>query len=178
MGTKVEKRFDRLELADYLADLSQQLRRGRFEAEGRIWTVPAEVDAKIHFKEEEGLLVTKISWHWSALGGYIPESEGTAPREHTSFKDVKTRMRNGFKELQRLIMAGVFPDEKVMRDFVEDSRSFAEFVKPEWQKPLAEYMMHLENLQGAVENRQLEAMQNELQALVNCMIECHREFKK
>ncbi len=42
MAEKVERRSGRLELADYLAGLSRQLRRGRLEAEGRIWTVPEQ----------------------------------------------------------------------------------------------------------------------------------------
>ena len=49
MEKKVQKKFSRLELADYLAALNQQLRRGRLEAPGRSWTVPPEVDAWIRF---------------------------------------------------------------------------------------------------------------------------------
>lgn len=79
MGKKVERRCGRQELADYLADLSRQLRRGRLEAEGRVWTVPEQVDVKIHLKEEEGYLTSKISWQWSVREESHQVSRGAAP---------------------------------------------------------------------------------------------------
>ena len=177
MGKKVERRCGRLELADYLADLSQQLRRGKLEAEGRVWTVPEQVDVKIHLKEEEGYFTSKISWQWSARGESHQVSSEAAPQEPTSFKAVKVKLSASFKDLQRVIGEGLFPDAKTMTDFLENSRTFAALVKPEWQKSMAEYLTHLENLQGAVENRLAETMHQELQNLTNCMAACHREFK-
>jgi XXXCH domain-containing protein len=177
MGKKVERRCGRLELADYLADLSQQLRRGKLEAEGRVWTVPEQVDVKIHLKEEEGCFTSKISWQWSARGESHQGSSEAAPREATSFKAVKVRLGASFKDLQRVIGEGLFPDAKTMADFLQNSRTFAALAKPEWQKSMAEYLTHLDNLQGAVENRLAETMHQELQNLTNCMAACHREFK-
>jgi len=177
MGKKVERRCGRQELADYLADLSQQLRRGQLEAEGRVWMVPEQVDVKIHLKEEEGYFTGKIRWQWSALGESHQVSREAAPQEPTSFKAVKVRLGAAFKNLQRVIGEGLFPDAKTMTDFLENSRTFAAMVKPEWQKSLAEYLTHLENLQHAMENRLAETMRQELQNLANCMAACHREFK-
>ncbi len=177
MGKKVERRCGRQELADYLADLSQQLRRGKLKAEGRVWTVPEQVDVKIHLKEEEGYCTGKISWQWSARGEAHQGSSEAASREPTSFKAVKVRLGASFKNLQRVIGGGLFPDARTMTDFLENSRTFAASAKPEWQKSMAEYLTHLENLRGAVENRLAETMRQELQNLTNCMAACHREFK-
>ena len=177
MGKKVERRCGRQELADYLADLSQQLRRGKLEAEGRVWTVPEQVDVKIHLKEEEGYCTSKISWQWPAPGESHRGSSEAAPRESTSFKAVKVKLSATFKDLQRVIGEGLFPDDKTMTDFLENSRTFAALAKPEWQKSMAEYLTHLENFRGAVENRLAETMRQELQNLTNCMAACHREFK-
>lgn len=177
MGKKIEKRCSRQELADYLADLSRQLGRGRLEAEGRVWTVPEQVDVKIHLKEDEGYCTGKIKWQWSARGESHQGSSEAAPREPTSFKAVKVRLGVSFKNLQRLIGEGLFPDDQTMTDFLEQSRTFAALAKPEWQQSLAEYLTHLENLQGAVKNRLAETMRQELQNLANCMAACHREFK-
>ena len=66
---------------------------------------------------------------------------------------------------------------RTMTDFLENSRTFAALVKPEWQQSMAEYLTHLENLQDAVENRLAETMRQELQNLTDCMAACHREFK-
>jgi len=177
MGKKVERRCSRLELADYLADLSQQLRRGQLEAGGRVLTVPEQVEVTIHLKEEEGCCTSKISWQWSARGASHQASREAAPRKPTSFKAVKVKLGASFKHLQRVIGAGLFPDERTMTDFLEASRTFAALVKPEWQQSMAEYLTHLENLRRAVENRLAETMHQELQKLTDCVAACHREFK-
>ena len=49
MGEKEEQTLSRLELADYLHNLSEELRRGAMEAQGRHWTVPDELDVRMEF---------------------------------------------------------------------------------------------------------------------------------
>jgi XXXCH domain-containing protein len=178
MGIKVEKRFSRQELADFLADLSTQVRSGQMKGETSTWTVPEQVAGTIHLKEEEGEVVTKIKLRWPAGAGYRPVSKEASPQESLSLKAAKAKLSVSFKELQRLIKEGSIPDSKTVQDFVENSRLFAELVKPEWQVLMAEYLGHVEKLQQAVNSGQLEAMQQELQVLVDRMIVCHREFKK
>jgi len=177
VAEKVERRLGRLELADYLAGLSQQLRRGRLEAEGRIWTVPEQLEVKIHFKEEEGHCSGKISWHWSAPEAAPRVSREAPPQEPTSFKAVKLKLSASFKELQRVIGAGLFPDKQMLAYFLEQSRSFAALAQPAWQQSMAVYLIHLDNFQSAVEQQLAETMRQELQNLTTCMASCHREFK-
>ena len=62
MGDKTEKKFGRLELADYLETLGRQLRNGTLEADGRTWTVPENIETRIQFKEKKGRIVTKLGW--------------------------------------------------------------------------------------------------------------------
>ncbi|MCX5893088.1 MAG: GAK system XXXCH domain-containing protein [Deltaproteobacteria bacterium] len=178
MGIKVKKSFSRQELADFLADLSAQVRRGRMQGETRVWTVPEQVEASIHLKEEDGEVLTKIKLRWPMGAGRQAVAEPASPQESRSLKDVKARLSVPFKELQRLIREGIVPDQKTVQDFVEHSRLFAKLAKPEWQELMAEYLAHVEKLQQAVTSGQMEAMQQELQALVDRMIVCHREFKK
>lgn len=176
MGIKVEKRFGRQELAFFLADLSKQVQSGQLKGETRNWTVPEQVEGTIHLKEEEGEVVTKIKLRWPAGEGYQPvKSEAGEP---LSIKEVKASLNAPFKELQRLIMEGVIPDKKAVQDFVENSRLFAKFIKPEWQLQMEKFMVHVENLERAVGTGQMEAMQRELEVLVDGMIVCHRKFKK
>lgn len=178
MGLKVEKRFGRQELADFLADLSNQVRGGQLKGESRAWTVPEQVEGTIHLKEEKGEVVAKIKVWWPTGAGYRPVAKEASPQESLSLKAVKARLSVPFKELQRLIKAGSTPDTKLVQDFVDSSRVFAKLAKPEWQELMAEYLGHVEKLQQAVASGQMEAMQQELQALVDRMIVCHREFKK
>jgi XXXCH domain-containing protein len=178
MGIKVEKRFGRQELADFLADLSQQVQGGQLKGETRVWTVPEQVEGTMHLKEEEGEVVAKIKLRWPTGAGRHPVSKPASPQESLALKAVKTRLSQPFKELQRLIREGIVPDQKTVQDFVENSLLFAKLVKPEWQELMAEYLAHVDKLQQAVAGGQMEAMHQELQALVDRMSACHREFKK
>ena len=178
MGIKVEKRFSRQELADFLADLSQQVRSGKMKGETRAWTVPEQVEGTIHLKEEEGEVVAKIKLRWPTGAGRQAVSKAMTPQESLSLKAVKTGLSHSFKELQRQIMAGTIPDKKTVQDFVENSQLFAKFIKPEWQLQMEKYLVHVQNLERAVAIGQMEAIQRELEVLVDGMMVCHREFKK
>ena len=70
MGEKDAQTMSRLELADYLTNLGEQLRQGAFSAQGRHWTVPDNLNVRIEFKEKKGHLGAKLSWSWSSLGDY------------------------------------------------------------------------------------------------------------
>ena len=185
MGKKEARSFSREELADFLANLSEQLRHGNLEADGRLWTVPEQVNAKIRLKEEDGGLAVKISWQWSTREAHhrikgksaATPTQVPSPAQPASFKDVKVRLATSFKTLQRRLGAGLLPETQMMEDFVEGSRRMAEFAPAAWQQPMKEYLTHLENLQRAVEGQQLEEARRELQGLSDCMASCHREFK-
>jgi XXXCH domain-containing protein len=177
MGEKTERTLTRLELADYLQNLSKQLRRGALEAQGRQWTVPDELDVRVEFKEKKGHLAAKLSWSWSTLGNYDQASRDEVGRWQDSLKTVKKRLGATFKALQQAVGQSAFPDEKTLGDFVASSQAFAALAEPDWQGALQEYLDHLANLQHAVANRQQEVMLHELRDLQACMSSCHREFK-
>ena len=178
MGIKVEKRFGRQELADFLADLSKQVQGGQLKGETRVWTVPEQVEGTMHLKEEEGEVVAKIKLRWPTGAGRRAVAKEASPQESLDLKAVKARLNVPFKELRRLIKEGSIPDTKTVQDFVENSLLFAKLVRPEWQELMAEYLAHVDKLQQAVAGGRMEAMQQELQALVDRMLVCHREFKK
>jgi len=177
MGEKNEQTLSRLELADYLKNLSEELRRGALEAQARLWTVPDELDVRMEFKEKKGRLVAKLSWSWSTLKDYDQASRDEVNRWQGDMKTVKKRLGAAFKGLQQAVSQGAFPDDRTLRDFMESSRAFAALAEPEWANAMQEYMDHLANLGHAVEGRQQEVMLHELRDLQNCMSSCHREFK-
>ena len=177
MGEKTDQTLSRLELADYLKDLSEELRRGAMEAQGRHWTVPDELDVRTEFKEKKGRLVAKLSWSWSTLKDYEPSAREEVSRWQGNLKTVKKRLGAAFKALQQATSQGAFPDDRSLGDFVEISRAFAALAEPDWANAMQEYLDHLANLEHAVANRQQEVMLHELRDLQNCMSSCHREFK-
>jgi XXXCH domain-containing protein len=177
MGEKEERTWGRLELAEYLNHLSEQLRRGGLEAQGRRWTVPEDLRVRLEFKEKKGRLVAKLSWSWSTLRDYDRHAREEVSHWQDSIKTVKKRLAADFKKLQQAVSQGAFPDEATLSDFVNSSQALAAMADPDWQEAMQEYLDHLANLQHAVAQRQPEVMGHELRDLQNCMASCHREFK-
>ena len=177
MGEKEEQTLSRLELADYLKNLSEQVRRGALEAQGRHWTVPEAIGARLELKEKHGRLRARLEWSWGTLTDYDQASREAVSRGQDSLKSVKKRLGADFKALQQAVGQGAWPDDRTLKDFVESSRAFAAMADPDWQGAMQEYMDHLANLQHAVANRQQEIMLHELRDLQACMSSCHREFK-
>ena len=177
MGEKDEQTMSRLELADYLTNLGEQLRRGAFAAQGRHWTVPDDLCVRKEFKEKKGHLAARLSWSWSTLGDYHGAAREEISRGQDSMKTVKKRLGADFKALQQAVNQGGFPDAPTLDNFVASSRAFAALADPDWATAMQEYLDHLANLEHAVTNRQQEVMLHELRDLQACMSSCHREFK-
>jgi XXXCH domain-containing protein len=177
MKRKIEKEFNRLELAEYLEKIASDLRSGTIEAEGRQWSIPESIEAKIKHKEKKGRIETKFKWRWSTLSDYEPEAREEVTRWQDRFKAMKKRMAKEYKVLEKAVAAGGYPVEAVLAEFIEHSNEMARFADPEWQEAMIEYQDHLENLKRAVENQQLEVVHHEIRDLRARMKACHRDFK-
>jgi XXXCH domain-containing protein len=177
MGEKDEQTMSRLELADYLTNLGEQLRRGALAVQGRQWKVPDDLFVRLEFKEKKGHLNAKLSWSWSTLGDYHAAAREEISRGQESMKTVKKRLGVAFKALQQAVSPGGFPEPRVLEEFAAASRAFAALAEPEWATAMQEYLDHLANLEHAVANRQQEVMLHELRDLQAGMSSCHREFK-
>lgn len=177
MKNKIEKEFNRLELADHLEKIAGQLRSGIFETEGRQWSIPEKFDAEIKHKEKKGRIETKLKWRWSTLHDYEPTAREEITRWQDSFKTIKKRMATKLKALEKTVAGSEYPNESTLNEFVNDSAEMVRFAEPEWQEAMTEYLDHLENLKRAVENKQLEVVHHELRDLRTRMKACHRDFK-
>ena len=60
MKSKIEKEFNRLELAEYLEKIAGELRKGTIETEGRQWSIPETIPARIKHKEKKRAHRNKI----------------------------------------------------------------------------------------------------------------------
>jgi XXXCH domain-containing protein len=160
MADKIEKKFGRMEFAEYLSDLADQMRQG-----------------KIQLKEKKGRIELKINCRWSTLADYTEKDRQQISDWHSTMKAVKKRMGTSFREVTKAAERGVFPERKAVEDFVATSRVFAESADPEWREAMDEYMDHLENFIRAVEEQQLSVMLHEIRDLQYRMKACHKEFK-
>jgi XXXCH domain-containing protein len=177
MKSKIEKKFNRLELAEYLEEIAGELRSGTIEAEGRQWSIPESIATKIKHKEKKGRIETKLKWRWSTLSDYEPEAREEVTRWQDTFKALKKRMAKEYKILEKAVAAGGYPDESVLAEFIEHSNEMARFADADWQEAMIEYQDHLENLKRAVENKHLEVVHHEIRDLRARMKACHRDFK-
>ncbi len=177
MSSENEKTLSRIQLADFLDSLSQQLRSGALDFEGRTWSIPDQLTTKIGLKEKKGRLVAKLKWEWSTLGEYEPAQRREVETWQESLKQVKKRLTTSFGELKRAVDAGSAPSQDSIATFEESARAFARFAEPEWDEAMREFVAHLQNLKLAVQSGQMELITHELQDLANRMKECHRSFK-
>ena len=177
MKNKIEKVISPQELAEQLEQIAAALKRGFVEVGGRQWSVPDKLDAKIKHKEKRGRFSSKIKFRWSSLPDYDATAKEEVVQWEESFKTLKKRMAGELKALQKDIDGERYPDKDTLMDFVRDSLYMARTAEPEWQDSMAEYLDHLENLQRAMENHQLEVVRHELRDIMNRMKQCHRELK-
>ena len=166
-----------MELADYLEKIAQQLRSGKFETEGRQWSVPETFEARIKHKEKKGRIETKLKWRWSTLADYDPSAREEVARWQESFKTIKKCLSKEFKALQNEVQNGNLPNAETLTVFVKDSERMADFAEPEWQEAMHEYLDHLDNLKRAVQRQQLDDVEHELRDLRTRWVACHRDFK-
>ena len=177
MKNKIEKQFNRLELADFLEKIAGELRSGTIVAEDRQWSIPEIIEATVKHKEKKGRIKTKLKWAWSTLDDYEPAAREEVTRWQDSFKALKKRMATEFKILEKAVAGGGYPDEGILEEFISHSNEMARFAEPEWQEAMIEYQDHLENLKRAVANKQLEVVHHEIRDLRARMRACHRDFK-
>jgi XXXCH domain-containing protein len=177
MADKIEKEYGRLEFAEYLSTLADQMREGKISSGKGGWTIADTIGAKIQLKEKKGRIELKINCRWSTLADYTEQDRQEINAWHSSMKGVKKRMGTSFKEVTKAAEKGVFPEKKSVEDFVATSRVFAESADPEWREAMDEYMDHLENFIRAVDEQQLEVMLHEIRDLQYRMKACHKEFK-
>ena len=111
------------------------------------------------------------------MSDYEPAAREEVTRWQDTFKALKKRMAADYKVLEKAIAGGSYPDDAILKEFINHSNEMAKFADPEWQEAMIEYQDHLENLKRAVENKQLEVVPHEIRDLRARMKACHRDFK-
>ena len=175
MEDKIERGFQRQELAAYLENLAQQLRSGSFEVEGKDWGVPEHLDTKIEIKEKKGCVNAKVRFRWSVMNEYDEKTRARMLRRQQDFKEIKNQLAEVFSELLGLAQLWVLPAESKVIRFIELSKEFARFADPDWESDMKEYLDHVDNLYIALKNGQLEIFLHELRDLRVLVRACHRE---
>jgi XXXCH domain-containing protein len=177
MKYKIKKELQRQELADYLEQLAEALRKGDFETGAHRWSIPDTLQAKISHKEKKGRIDTKIKWCWSTLEQYEQAAREEVIAWKDSWKAIKKRLARIFEEIEKTVAGGKMPEADALAKFISASREMAGFAEPEWQAAMDEYIDHLGTLKQAMEQNQYEIVQHEIRDLKNRMMQCHQDFK-
>jgi XXXCH domain-containing protein len=175
MEDKVERDFQRQELADYLENLAQQLRTGSFKVEGKPWGVPERLNTKIEIQEKKGCINAKVRFRWSVLDEYDEKTRARMVRRQQDFKDLKNQLAEVFSELMGLAKLWVMPAESKVMRLVELSGEFAKFADPDWETEMKEYLDLVDNLYDALKKGQMEMFLHVLSDLRTLVRTCHRE---
>jgi XXXCH domain-containing protein len=175
MEDKVKRSFQRQELADYLENLAQQLRRGSFEVEGKPWGVPELLDTKIDIQEKKGCVNAKVRFRWSVLDEYDEKTRSRMIRRQQDFKDLKNQLTEVFSELLGLAQLWVLPAESKVMRFVELSKELTKFADPDWETEMKEYLDLVDNLYDTLKKGQMEMFLHILSDLKALVRTCHRE---
>ena len=177
MDDRIEKKLDRNTLAEHFENLARQIREGTFSSDQGTWTVTDEIDAKIRYREKKGRFEAKMRLRWPTIGDYDEDARKAVDDWKDSFKAVKKRMNASFKKAIRAVKEQELPEPVDFEEFYESARAFLGFYDPDLDENQKEFLDHLESLEQAVENRQINVVEHEIRDLRNCMRKCHREFR-
>ncbi len=177
MEARWEREYSREELADYLASLAAQIRRGELQVAGLTQKLPPQAAAAILLKEKKGRLVAKLHLSFSTLASYPPSQRETLASQKESFKASKKRLAVSWAALKKAAAGGKLPENGVLADFLRDSDAFAQQVDPEWQPEMDLYLSHVHNLEEAHRLGQAEMFHHELADIQASLSRCHKEFK-
>ena len=172
-----EREFPREELADYLASLAEQIRRGEIQVAGLRQPLPAHARATISLREKKGRLQAKLHLHFDTLASYVPQQQAALAKELEGFQAVKKRLAASWKALRQAAAGGALPDEHLLAAFVQDCQAFAGQAEPDWEAEMAAFLSHVHNLEEAHRRQQIEMFHHELADIQASLTRCHKELK-
>ena len=174
---RLEKKFDRIELANHFEELAHQIREGSFISGDNSWTIPDEIAAKIRYREKKGRFEAKVKLRWSTLENYDNLGKKEVDHYKDSLKTVKNRMRSAYRKITQDARSNQLPKSADIDELFNSFQIFSGLVDSDLEEAVKEYLDHLENLKQAVVTRQLNIVQHEVRDLGYRMRNCHREFK-
>ena len=177
MEVKLEREFQREELADYLSSLAAQIRQGELQVAGIVQKLPVQAATEILLKEKKGRLIVKLNLCFSTLEHYDQPRREAVLNGAEKFKIVKKRLGMSFSNLNKAMAQGRLPEEPLLAEFLRDCQAFAQQTDPEWQAEMAIYLGHVKNLEQAYKLGNLEMFQHEMADLKASMAKCHQDYK-
>lgn len=174
MEDKTPEPRSREALADYLSELSRQLRQGELAWGQTKLTLPETGEVEFEVKEKGGRLKVKVTLAFGLTSqAHSPEGEKRA----ADFKTIKKKLAAAFGQLKRLAAAGQLPPLELVQEFQTLSQQFAALAEPAWGPEVKNYLGHVVNLVKAVDLQEPQLWQHEMADLQLSLEQCHKELK-
>ncbi|MCU0588140.1 MAG: hypothetical protein MUF52_08280 [Syntrophobacteraceae bacterium] len=178
MSKKTATIHGREALADYLQNLTDQVRKGRFPFGPEVVELAEDLEVRLSLKEKKHSVACKLEWSRGAPEGQrAPGGRPEVPSPPGSFRHVKKDLARAFRAIKAAVSEGGTPDEGLLAEFEGLSRAFAARAEPEWERAAREYLGHMENLFRSLRDGRREAAMHEIQDLQARMVSCHRDYK-
>lgn len=178
MEKKIQWFQGREQLAAFLLEMAEGVRRGELPWGGHAIEVPEPLETRLSLKLKKHGGSCKIEWRLgSSEERETTEASKRYARPFADFKPMKRELARVFRELKQAVQKGDMPDNRLLDAFERLSRAFAAQAEPPWDHAALEYLGHMENLLRSAREGRREAVIHEIQDLQTRMVNCHRDYK-
>lgn len=99
-------------------------------------------------------------------------------KQLNEFKSVKQRLSKIQLVIKKDLKDGQLPRVEDADQFTEISDEMENLCLYEWRATMDDYMVRLEQFQTAMKGRDLQAIKDTFQSLLDCKASCHKKFRQ
>ena len=99
-------------------------------------------------------------------------------KQQNEFKSVKQRLSKIQLIIKKDLKDGKLPRVEDADQFAEISEEMERLCQNEWRMTMDDYMLRLEQFQTAMKGRELQAIKEAFQGLLDCKVSCHKNFRQ
>ena len=102
----------------------------------------------------------------------------TNKKQQDEFKSVKQRLSKIQLAIKKDLKNGQLPQAGDVDQFTATSDEMDRLCQNEWRTPMDDYMNRLGQFQTVMKGRDLQAIEEAFQGLLDCKVSCHKEFRQ
>ena len=102
----------------------------------------------------------------------------TIKQQQDEFKSVKQRLSAIQLVIKKDLKDGRLPRVDDLNHFIVTSREMDRLCQNEWRVEMDNYMDRLDQLETAMKNDELQAIENAFHRFLDCKKACHKEFRQ
>lgn len=99
-------------------------------------------------------------------------------KQQDEFKSVKQRLSTIQLAIKKDLKDGQLPQAEDVDQFTATSDEMSRLCQNEWRAPMDDYMDRLGQFQIVMKDRDLQAIKDAFQELLDCKVSCHKKFRQ